>query len=81
MMVKSDFISKIAIKHKASKSKTSLAKEKESFYNNFLLRVSVVVIIFSRKNNKFVTSVYGKPTFSGDFTILKVSYQIYTNVG
>ena len=31
MLVESDFISKLTIKHEASKSKTSLAKEKESF--------------------------------------------------
>ena len=33
----------------------------------------------SRENNKFVTSVYCKPTFSGVFTNFE-SY-IYTNVG
>ena len=32
MLVKCDFISKLVIKHKASKSKTSLAKEKRVFY-------------------------------------------------
>ena len=43
MLVKSDFISKLAIKHEVSKSKTSLVKEKESFIvNHCLLGVSVV---------------------------------------
>ena len=43
MLVKSDFISKLAIKHEASKSKASLAKENSSLlHNHCLLGVSVV---------------------------------------
>ena len=33
--------------------------------------LSFVDIKISRENNKFVTSVYGKPTFSGVFTNFK----------
>ena len=40
--------------------------------------LSFLDIKINRENNKFMTSVYCKPTFS---QILKVLYQIYTNVG
>ena len=41
--------------------------------------LSFLDIKISRENNKFVTSVYRKPTFSGVFTNFESS--IYTNVG
>ena len=43
--------------------------------------LSFLDIKISCENNKFVTSVYCKPTFSEFSQILKVLYQIYTNVG
>ena len=43
--------------------------------------LSSLDIKISCENNKFVTSVYSKPNLEESSKILKVLYQIYTNVG